>query len=446
MLFLIAHFYDVMKYYSLLFFALCLSVSVRAQADYKYIDNTYLEHIRTVTFGPVGETQLLPLIDLARVAPLQLTFDDMDAQVKNYVYTVIHCDRDWQPSSLAPMEYINGFEEENVEYYRFSAKTIQTYTHYEMYIPNENMSLTKSGNYLLVVYENEYDKVPAITRRFVVLDELAVVDHKVVRPTEVSKLHTHQEIDFTVTGLNAGFRSPMIEISATILQNQRWDNAMINIPPKFVRGNDIVFDYQGKLTFPGGNEHRFVDLRSLRRPERSIEWVGQGPDNQMEAVIQEQTSRGNGVFLSFADFNGRFLIDNFDQPDATINSEYVNVLMTYKVTEPYYDDHVYLFGELTEWQIKEEFRLQYNPAVFGYVGKFPLKQGFYDYYFVTAPSARKRGEVPVPSLEKTENSHADTENEYTVLIYYRPFGGRYDQLIGAAVFDTWNRGVELRRR
>ena len=56
-----------------------------------------------------------------------------------------------------------------------------------------------------------------------------------------------------------------------------------------------------------------------------------------------------------------------------------------------------------------------------------LKQGFYNYDYLTLNSVR-RGEDP--SLENTEGNYWGTENQYTVLVYFRPFGARADELIG----------------
>ncbi len=35
-----------------------------------------------------------------------------------------------------------------------------------------------------------------------------------------------------------------------------------------------------------------------------------------------------------------------------------------------------------------------------------------------------------PSFDLTEGNYWDTENNYTILVYYRPLGGRADELVG----------------
>jgi hypothetical protein len=427
-----------MKAYVLLLFSLsCCSIQLLAQSEFRYIDNTYVDNIRSVRFGPAGFQERFPLLTLNEGGQLVLSFDDTDAEVKNYVYTVIHCDRNWQPSGLASLEYIDGFEEEDINIFEFSFMTTQTFTYYELVFPNRNMNVTKSGNYLLVVYEDEADKIPVITRRFVVADRTVSTSAKIVRPATVSKIHTHQEIDFTVDYQRLGVKNPRLELRATVLQNSRWDNAIYDLEPKFTGRDQAIFDYQDEIVFEGGNEFRFIDLRSLSAPQSDIDRIGLSLDEQsVEAELSPIFSRAHQAHLTYPDLNGSYIIENFDRNDEILNSDYVNLLITYKPIEPLLQDHLFLFGEITEWQIKEEYRLRYNPAISAYVGRFPFKQGYYNYYIATVPSDSPPKKIPQPDISKTEGSHADTENEYLILTYYHPFGSRYDQVVGAAIINS----------
>ena len=422
--------------YTLTLLLMSAALLLPAQTSYMFINNTYVDHLRTVNFGPTGFEHLFPMLELGGRQSLTLSFDDIDSEVKNYVYTIVHCDRSWQPSGLAPLEYIDGFEEENIQNFNFSFRALQNYTHYSLEIPNRNMGITKSGNYLLVVYEDEEEKRVVITRRFVVVDRQMGISTEVVRPAEVRKIHTHQELDFEVNYLRLNVRKPMQELSATIIQNQRWDNAIYGLPPKFLNSNKAIYDYQGKIVFPGGNEFRLIDLRSIRIPHRDVVYIDVNMDQQMEAELAPIASRGKAPHLSFIDFNGRYLIENQDSQPAELASEYVYTMITFKVDQPYIDDHVYLFGDITEWQLKDEWQLRYNPAISAYVGRFPIKQGFYNYYLATAPSDADPKLPREASILKTEGSHGDTENDYYILLYYRPFGTRYDQIVGYIQVNT----------
>ncbi|MBO4578356.1 MAG: DUF5103 domain-containing protein, partial [Paludibacteraceae bacterium] len=55
----------------------------------------------------------------------------------------------------------------------------------------------------------------------------------------------------------------------------------------------------------------------------------------------------------------------------------------------------------------------------------PVKQGGYDYQYWFVPKGAKQA-----TLLRTEGSHWETRNEYTVFVYYCPFAARYTRLVG----------------
>lgn len=396
-------------------------------------DFVYKDNIKSVKFHVDGLMTSIPLISADANAGLVLSFDDLEGDVKTYTYTIVHCDINWQPSNLANLEYIEGFTEDRIEENRFAFKTVQNYTHYTLYLPSENMQWTKSGNYLLHIYDDEDERMPAITRRFMVVDHRVTVQPRLLAPAMVSKMRTHHEIDFQVDYEKFPIRSPQQEIRAVVLQNGRWDNAISNLAPNFTRLSSIVFDYQDKVIFPAGKEFRPLDLRSLRSWPINIETIEAYRD-RFEVLLAKDQKRTLTPFMTISDLNGRFVIETLDQNDFDLSGNYANVLFSLYCPEPLYDYDVYIFGALSDWNLKPEFKMAYNQSVNGYVGKVMLKQGYYDYVYAVAPRNPKKGELVVPDLGEIEGNWHETSNEYTILIYYRPFGERYDQIIGSVTF------------
>lgn len=393
-------------------------------------NHTFLDNIKTVQFHVDGLVMSQPIYYLNSDNALLLTFDDLSADYKEYVYTVVHCNADWTPSNLVISEYLSGFEEEIIENYEYSFKAKTLYTHYSVFLPNEDMQFKKSGNYLLLVYENEDTRRLAIVRRFMVVEPLVNIEPDVVRPAMVSKSNTHQEIDFTVIHKGFEIRNPQTELLATVLQNGRWDNAIQGLKPLFSRAEEQVFDYQNKVIFPAGKEFRYLDLRSLRYGTENIAQV-EFVNDRYEVILYTDEKRGNSTYLEFEDINGNFVVDNFDENNAILESEYASVLFSLKSPGEIYDYDIYLFGGFTEWQLKPEFKMVYNPAVNAYVGKAFLKQGYYNYMYAAVP--KSGGEI---DFEPIEGNWYETRNDYSILVYYRPFGGRYDRLIGAITFSS----------
>jgi hypothetical protein len=420
-------------------------------------DYIYLDNIKSVTFHLNGLLVSMPILELGRGGNLLLSFDDMNEDYVDYTYSVVHCDANWQPSSLTEFEYLNGFSNQRIETYDYSFKAKSIYTHYRLLLPNRDMRLTKSGNYLLKVYEDDGGKRLAITRRFMIVDPKVEIIPTVTRPADVSKMNTHQEIDFTVNHDKFEIRNPRQELSAFVIQNGRWDNAVTDIKPLFSRPVEQRFDYQDKVVFEAGKEFRYLDLRGLRYPAPGVQAV-EFIDNQYEVTLERDQKRGEMAYFESFDINGQFIIENTDDGDRLfieriiaqqgtadqralielegsdvhdLQSEYANVFFSLYSPTEYDNEDVFIFGGLTDWQLKEEFRMVYNPALNSYVAKIKLKQGYYDYVFAMLPRGGQK-----PNFDITEGNWFETDNSYTILLYYRPFGGRYDQLIGVRTFSS----------
>ena len=398
-----------------------------------YEDRIYADYIKSVKFYLRGLFLSYPIIDLGSSAPLVLHFDDISGGVRTYSYTLIHCDADWQPSQLNEMEYLEGFAGDAVRDYRFSFKTVVNFTHYWLELPNPTLRWTKSGNYLLVVYEDEGDPVPVITRRFMVVEPLVQVQPEMVRPANVSKSKTHQEIDFLVYHENVDIRTPLTEVKATVLQNGRWNSAISGIQPAFTRYNQMIFDHQDKIVFPAGKEFRFLDMRSFRTRTENILQIDRYND-RTEILLYKEEARFHRAYGFFEDINGKFIIETFDGGnDNYLSADYAYVLFSLYSPEPYDGFDVYIVGEITNWRALPEFGMIYNESVNGYVAKPLLKQGVYNYAYALVPKGRPDA---VPDTSEIEGDWQLTENEYLILIYYRPFGSRYDQLIGSRTFSS----------
>jgi hypothetical protein len=93
---------------------------------------------------------------------------------------------------------------------------------------------------------------------------------------------------------------------------------------------------------------------------------------------------------------------------------------------------VHLFGELTDYSSGRIGKMEFNNETGAYEKTMFLKQGFYNYTYVTLPKDKAK----YPDFGATEGNNWTTENSYTVLVYYRPFGARADELIGAASLNS----------
>lgn len=411
-----------------LFLCLFSITSAVGQKEFNFVDDVYLDYVKSVKFHHSGLITSQPIIDLGTSGKLVLGFDDLEGGDKDYTYEIIHCDKNWNPSDLDEYDFIDGFNGEEINEVNYSIGTFHNYTHYELSLPNDDITWTISGNYLLVVYEDEYDKVPAITRRFMVVEPLVTVLAQVDEPMNVLMSRTHHEVKFKINFEDFRIVNPMNEIEVILMQNSRWDNALTGIKPRSVNGDNINFNYVNKLNFPAGKEFRGVDLRSTKyrgNGVHSIDRNARGID--MLVFMDENRSLKN--YYTYADINGQYIIETADDNNSDLQSEYMNVYFSLDLTEPVLEGEVYVVGSFTDWQLKENNKLEYDPHRRMYSTSVELKQGYYDYLY-----ALKIGdEVDYTTFE---GDWFETENDYTVLAYFTEFGARYDRLIGLANLTT----------
>ncbi|MGB3800150.1 MAG: DUF5103 domain-containing protein [Lewinella sp.] len=433
-----------------LLFLFCNTPLLTAQDDdLRYFDYTYVENIQTVKLRIDGFPHSYPIIELNGGARLRLSFDDLNPDLTRYSYSFIHCNQDWTPSNLGQMEYNSGFGNDYVQDYDFSLRTLMAYTHYELVFPNANMRLEKSGNYLLVVYDTQQDNRPVITRRFLVSENVAGITGQVTRPAMVDKIHSHQEVQLVANTKQLQPRAPLQELTATILQNGRWDNAVNRVEPNLLSREAVQFNYQDRIVFRGGNEFRNLDIRSVQAPRTDVRTITNEGDRYAMLLAPELT-RGGTAYSQYFDLNGDFVNFRSDRPvlnladealeqsyqrlDLEYTGEYVEITPILKTqTGLPLEEEVYVFGALTEWQKKPAYRMVWNPGISAYVGRFLVKQGFYNYYYVTDVEEADGSRT---GYAETEDSYSITENDYLGLLYYRPLGGRYDRLVGTTVINS----------
>ncbi len=422
----------ILKYGSVIFFFFSFLVLSQAQdEEIEFTDKTYVDYIHTVQLTP-SNTHKDPIIKLNSGESFLFSFDDFSEETRSYVYTIQHCNADWTPSDLSELNYTDGLTEGDIEEYDFSLNTLTPYTRHSLVLPNEEVRWTLSGNYILKVYDIEDERKLVITRRFMIYEETQVfVELNFVSSTE--NFNTHQEVNFELSYNNLRVDNPEREITVILRQNQRWDNAIYANRPRSEGKQVLKYNSRGKFSFGGGKEFRYVDLRSVEQRRHNVSQIIERTDTY-DVTLYSDEMRSNKSFLRQPDMNGRFVIENSDQAnrDANIRSDYADVLFSLNVNQEIENYDVYLSGEFSNWQPDPRYKMVYNDVIHAYLVKPKLKQGVYDYMYTVVP---KTGSTKM-DLTELEGHWYETENDYTILSYYHPFGARYHRLVGYHVYNT----------
>jgi Domain of unknown function (DUF5103) len=240
-------------------FLLCLN-SASAQSP----DSVYQAGIYTARLHMYGNQLSLPVYNIGSGDQLELHFDELGTGIKNYYYTLVLCDYNWQPVDLSPFNYIKGFTQQRITTYRYSTIAFTRYTHYQANLPDRNMVPSRSGNYMLKVFIDGDTSKLVFTKRLLVLEQKAIAGGQVVQPFTPQLYRTHQKLIYNVNIAGLNTFSAAQQIKVVILQNNRWDNAQRDIAPTFVRGNVLEYNTENSSIFAAGKEWRWLDLRSFR--------------------------------------------------------------------------------------------------------------------------------------------------------------------------------------
>ena len=422
-----------MKHTTLFILAFVTLFCLQAQ-NYENIafDNrTYVQGLTSIKLTPATAPLGYPVIDLGSGEQLCLSFDDLEGNDNRYLkYTVIHCTHDWKPSDLNTFDYIDGYTEDEFTGQSYSFNTIQSYVHFKLLFPNNMLNISKSGNYLLFVYDDTPDN-PILTRRFMVKETAeAVISGNVHAASDVRYRYTGQEVDFTVnTGRNI-IRDPARNLRATIMQNGRWDNAIIGLRYRYGKPGEYSFDYDdNENSFYGSSEFRTFSIKSLRYNGDRIAAIRYDGKAYL-AVVLEDIARPYGAYQGTTTLKGKCYWENSDYSGEN-REDYVLTRFSLKCDFPVTDGNIYVFGELTDWQIQDDAKLEYNPQTNYWEAELYLKQGYYNYQYVFVHDGST--EIDATYIE---GSHWETSNDYGVFVYLNDENSLYDRLIGVEFFNT----------
>ena len=418
-----------MKYFLSLYIIL-FTLAAKSQVP----DHIYKANIHSVKLFKAGDPYSYPLMRLNGTDELELSFDDLDGDVKNYYFTYQLCNADWSTTILHPFDYIRGFQNVRITTYRNSSIAFTRYTNYQVRVPDRNCVPTRSGNYLLKVFLDGDTSKLVFTKRFLVVDIKSSIAAQVLQPFNGSIFRTHQKLRATIN-LNADLNAfSQQDVKVVMLQNFAWSTALYQQRPTIYRGNYFEYSDENSTSFAAGKEWRWIDLRSLKLMSGGMTRIDKQP-TRTDVYVKPDGERQQQIYLYYRDINGLYTIENSDNINPFWQSDYAFVHFSFfpPGNKPYSERDVYLFGELTNYLADENSKMDFNEEKGAYEKTLLLKQGFYNYSYVTV-SSKKINEAY--SFENTEGNYWGTENQYTILVYYRAFGGRADELIGIANINS----------
>ena len=406
----------------ILFFA-----SAAAQETQIEINPPY--NIKTVSFLQNGNN-VVPIFELGDTFSFQ--FDDLFGNEANYYFEVIHCDYNWKPTDIPKTDYISGFDNQRITDYVNSFNTLQVYSHYRLSFPNQFTSqLRISGNYMLRIL-NE-DKEVVLSRKFILYENHATVAAQVKRSRDVTNIDYKQNLDFSILSNDIVFQTPIQNVKIVLLQNGNFNTAIKNVPPQYTIGNQLVYKYDKETQFWGGHEFLYFENKDIRAASNNVGRVGANNDIY-NAYLYTNQARGNQIYSVYQDVNGNFVVKNINASNNEIEADYAWVY--FSLSAPVFRSStkdIYITGMFNNYSLSPEYKMEYNTEKGIYEKAVMIKQGFTNFQYTIAD---KKGVIDYQNA--IDGNFYQTENEYTILVYYKESTDRYQRVIGKGNANSIN--------
>jgi hypothetical protein len=382
-------------------------------------------NIKTVSFV-LKNSNTVPIFKYGESFELQ--FDDLFANDASYFYTIVHCDYDWIPTDIPKSEYIRGFDNLRIQDEVSSVNTLQSYTHYSLTLPNSNTQILISGNYMLSILDENKDVV--FSRKFVIYNELTTVSGTTHRPRTGNDLNTKQNIDFSVTSTIMSFQNPTKNLKIVLLQNGQFNTAIKNIAPQYTIGDEFIYKYNTETQFWAGNEYLYFDSKKLNSVTNTISRIDNA-NGMYSLYLRTNNARANFPYSYTQDVNGSFVVRNESSTESETEADYFWVYFSLSAPSFMLNKELYVSGGFNNYSLSPDNKMEYNAKNNLYEKALLVKQGFTNYQYVIADSKGK-----IDNENAIDGNFWETENDYTIIVYYCEDGARYNKVVGKAVVSS----------
>ncbi len=373
--------------------------------------------INTLRVVSDGDWERAQIITLGSDETIEFSFDQMSHEYHRFTYHLTHCDAQWKPSNLIESEYMEGFNDQPIDNWQNSLNTTFDYTHYSLTIPNCEVIPKLSGNYRLSIQE---DGQEVAWFRFMIVEDRHNLSATVDGNTDIDTRKSHQQVNMTVSLNGLNVTNPDREIYTVVMQNRRFDNAVLNPKPTYNSGNRLTYDHCRALIFPAGNEFRRFEIVNMYDYFKNVDRVT-FHDPYYHADLIEDT-RHHAYTFDY-DHNGRYLIRYNQASDSDTEADYLFVHFSL-ASDRLSGGKMYVSGHFNGGSIGPKWEMDYNSQTGRYEAAILLKQGAYDYQYLWVEENKTLGQT-----KPAEGDWYETKNEYLILLYYRQRGSRYDRLI-----------------
>lgn len=402
------------------FFCLTLTAQVQTEIAPPY-------NIKTASFVQNSQN-VVPIFQLGESFEFQ--FDDLFGNEVDYYYEITHCDYNWVPTDIPKSEYLSGFDSQKIQEYVNSFNTLQIFSHYRLSIPNDYTKIKLSGNYVLIILNS--DKEVILKRYFVLYDNIVSVPLKIRRPRTVKNIYSKHNLNFEINTDDFLLQNPTQNLKVVLLQNGNFNTAIKNIVPQYNIGNVFVYKYDQETQFWAGNEFLNFDSKDIKNANNYVSFVNSN-NGIYNTHLFTNSAKANFPYSNYSDLNGNFSIRKLDGENNTIEADYSWVYFSLSAPLANPSSSVYIMGMFNNYSTTPENKMDFNTEKGLYEKAILIKQGFTNYQYTTVDN---KGFIDLENA--IDGNFYQTENDYTVLVYYKGNTDRYVKVIGKGTANSLN--------
>ncbi len=388
-----------------------------------------------------GRAVTVPVAAAGKTGGLRLVFDLLAPEGEDESWMpylrcrVRHTDADGEDDGLIESEYLDGFNLADIGYGEASEPGVTTvlYRNYSVEVPPAEMKARLSGNYVLEVFEEGVADKTIIAAPFAIEEGSAGVAATVTSRTDTDWNGESQQLEIDVTAKDIDRRVGVSDLRIDIVQNgQEMTRRTIRHASRTV-GMKAVYAHRPELVFKGGNEYRRMETVSRRTPGMNVAEIVW--DNRKYHEILNTDSLRRGMAYAYDQTQGgEFTIREADESMTTPSdreADYTVVHFALEGSGIRPPDAVLVEGALTGRRTDDRAAMEYDEETDIWRKAMLLKQGAYDYRYMARNALT--GETAGGAIE---GDHHQTQNVYTVFVYYRVPGERTDRLAATATIKA----------
>lgn len=411
-------------------FAIANLFLMNGYAANKYENRVFAPMINSLQVLLESDSLSDPILHNGSDDHIIIGFDQMSHRPHYYSYRLVHCNADWQKSeTLSEIDYMKGFPENKLESQYQSTNTTFEYTHYSVTFPNDDIEILMSGNYAVEIFDSEKIDSVIATACFYVSEDEVSVEGEVSSKTPYGVNNAYQLLNFSVDCSALQVPDITQQVRTVVYQNGRLDTKVFNQKPTYIQNDKLIFKDERNLVFEGGVEFDRIDFSHRKNYSGHIDRIlFARPYYHVDLIPGEEPK--NSVYKFDKDVNGRY---KFHAQDIWSEKEidYSVVHFAFKREEPWIDGSLYVAGYFNDNRLDSLNKMTYNYETKQYELVATLKNGGYNYQYLFLPSGSQKG-----TTIRTSGSHWETENDYSIFVYYRPMGAKYDRLVGVETIKS----------